>query len=93
MWWRCTTRAWGWTVADDYDREAVLAQVARRREIAAELAKALPQESAIDLVRRRNRERQQREAERAGRLDLGGLATEDDEFSPGVTDSTSADAC
>lgn len=55
-------------------RERVLAQVARRREIAAELAKELPQESALDLLRRRNDERRAQRAERDGRLDLGGAA-------------------
>lgn len=56
----------------EYDREAVLAKVAERRRIAAEIAEQLPQESALDLVRRRNRERQARRAEDVGQLDLGG---------------------
>lgn len=50
------------------------AQVARRRGIAADLAKGLPKESALDLVRRRNDERRAERAAAAGRLDLGGAA-------------------
>jgi hypothetical protein len=50
----------------------VLADVRRRREIADEAAKALPQESALDLIRRRGRERRAARAEDAGQLDFGG---------------------
>lgn len=59
-------------MGDDFDREAVLAQVAERRRVAAELAAQLPQESATDLILRRNGE--QRRARAAGQLDLGGAA-------------------
>lgn len=55
-------------------RDRVLADVRRRREIAAELVKGLPQESAIDLIRRRNREAQARRAEASGQLDFDGAA-------------------
>lgn len=61
-------------MADDFDREAVLSRVAERRRIAAEIAAQLPQESALDLVRRRLRERETVRAEAAGQLDLGGAA-------------------
>jgi hypothetical protein len=53
-------------------RDAVLEKVAERRRIAAGLAERLPQESALDLVRRRNDERRARRAEDAGQLDFGG---------------------
>jgi hypothetical protein len=48
----------------------VLADVRRRREIADEAAKGLPQESALDRIRRLARERRAARAEAAGQLDL-----------------------
>lgn len=57
-------------------REQVLAKVAERHRIAAELATRLPQEDAIALVRRRNDERRRARAEAAGQLDLGAATGE-----------------
>lgn len=56
-------------MADDFDREAVIAKRLERRAWAEEAAKLLPQVSVIDLIRQRNDER--RAAEDAGQLDLG----------------------
>lgn len=55
-------------------RDQVLADVRHRREIADELAKGLPQESALDLIVRRARERRAGRAEAAGQLDFDGAA-------------------
>ncbi|MER7280372.1 hypothetical protein ABT369_38645 [Dactylosporangium sp. NPDC000244] len=52
-------------------RERVLADVQRRREIAADLRKTLPQETFEERILRQHRERQARLAEAAGQLDLG----------------------
>lgn len=60
---------------DDYDRDAVLAQVAERRRRNDEAVADLPQVSATDLMRARLGEQVARRAEQRGQLDFDGTAT------------------
>ncbi|GAA2608550.1 hypothetical protein GCM10010399_44220 [Dactylosporangium fulvum] len=63
-------------MADNFDRDAVLAQVERRRRLnaarIAELGADTSPEAVAAQLREAERKRRQRRAERAGQLDLGG---------------------